>query len=190
MRRGERPWFAKQGPPRRPLSPFGGCSPGVLILVFSMAWNYSSATRQFSFSRSQIRAKIQRAALATFRSAPLLQATKNLPLLFCIGNVTSFICYTALPSGERTAPSAAREGGSIQLQCAPAPISARTSITRPRASTSCRRSSISCLRSASTASCFRPITPTSRSTGFYRLPVSDADRERIAHGNAERPFGI
>ncbi len=25
---------------------------------------------------------------------------------------------------------------------------------------------------------------------IHRLPVSDADRERIAHGNAERPFGI
>src|SRR5580658_2497304 len=29
-RHGERPWFATQGPPRRPLSPFGGCSPSAL----------------------------------------------------------------------------------------------------------------------------------------------------------------
>src|SRR5580658_1446925 len=53
MRRVERRWFAKRGPPRRPLSPCRGCSAGVLILVFSKACCYSAATRNFFLLQNQ-----------------------------------------------------------------------------------------------------------------------------------------
>jgi hypothetical protein len=53
MRRGEGPWFAERGPPRRPLPPSGGWAPGVLILVFSTACGYSSATRYFFLLQNQ-----------------------------------------------------------------------------------------------------------------------------------------
>ena len=54
-------------------------------------------------------------------------------------------------------------------------------------------SSICCSKSASTASCSRSIIPTVHGAGaafLEHIPVCAADRERIAHGNAEKLFGF
>ena len=120
MEGGERPWLAEQGPPRRPLSAFRGCSPGVSILVFSKAWGYSSANRRFFlFQKPEFVLKCQRAALATFELTPFSPATKIFALvgLHREFNIMSVLSMRRL-AARGPQPRAAREGGSIQLQCA------------------------------------------------------------------------
>ncbi len=63
---------------------------------------------------------MSKSGVGDFRSAPLLRAMKNLPLLFCIGelNIMNVLSRRRLPA-RGPQPSAAREGGSIQVRCAP-----------------------------------------------------------------------
>jgi hypothetical protein len=78
-----------RGPPRRPLSPFGGCLPGVLILVFSKTCGYSPAPRNFFlFQDHDFVLLCPREGLATFGLAPFSAGDKNLPLFFCLDNLT------------------------------------------------------------------------------------------------------
>ena len=124
------------------------------------------------------------------RSAPLLRATKNLPLLFLHREyhlVEVLLRYCLAARGPQ--PSAAWEGGPIQ------------SSAHLRENVHCTFSGFNFLPTFLDLvlevgvdrimfSTDHPYQPMAEGRAFRdRLPVSDADRERIAHGNAEQLFG-
>ena len=103
------------------------------------------------------------------------------------------------PHGRRAAlhvAAARRHAAGDDETCSvrSAPICAKISITRSAASISRRPSSICCLRSGVDRIMFsadHPYQSMAQARAFLdQLPVSTADKERIAHGNAETAFHV
>src|SRR5580658_8870584 len=78
---------------------------------------FMSRSPFFSFPASRFVLKHQGTASATFEPAPFLRAGKKI----AFGSIIDQIVHVLLTSGlaaRRLQPSAAREGGSMQLRCA------------------------------------------------------------------------